>query len=104
MTGFITKKRYKYATVYVDQASGLAYVYMQKTSSAEEILESKRAFENHAGTCGVIVEAYHTDSGTFKAHAWGDECRRSRQALTFAGVGAHHANGKAESAYANYKT
>ena len=28
MTGFITKQQYKYATVYVDQYSGLSFVYL----------------------------------------------------------------------------
>lgn len=36
MTGFLTTKRYKYATVYVDQFSRLGFVYLQKTASAEE--------------------------------------------------------------------
>ena len=38
MTGFITNKRYKYATVFVDQATKLGYIYLQKTASAEETL------------------------------------------------------------------
>jgi hypothetical protein len=48
MVGFITKDRYRYATVYVDQASGLGYVHLQKTSTASETLEGKRAFEKYA--------------------------------------------------------
>ena len=41
MTGFITKQRYKYATVYVDQYSGLSFVYLQCTASAAETLDGK---------------------------------------------------------------
>ena len=45
MTGFITRKRYKYATVFVDQFSGLGFVYLQREASVEETLEAKKAFE-----------------------------------------------------------
>ena len=48
MVGFITKQRYKYTTVFVDQASRMAFVYLQKTCSAEETIEAKRAFEQYA--------------------------------------------------------
>ena len=96
MTGFITRQRYKYATVYVDQYSGSSFVYLQRTASAAETLEGKRAFEWYARLCDVTITAYHTDNGIFKAREWVDNCHQSQQGLTFAGVGAHHANGKAE--------
>ena len=96
MTRFITKQWYKYATVYVDQYSRLSFVYLQCTASAAETLEGKRAFERYAQLCDVTINAYHTDNGIFKAREWVDNCHQSQQGLTFAGVGAHHANGKAE--------
>ena len=36
MTGFITKQRYNYATVYVDQATSLGFVFLQKTSTVKK--------------------------------------------------------------------
>ena len=45
MTGRLTTSRYEYATVFVDQFSRLGYVHLQKTPTAEETLEGKRAFE-----------------------------------------------------------
>ena len=48
MTGFITKQRYKYATVYIDQFSGFRFVYLQQTVSAQETLQSKQAMERYA--------------------------------------------------------
>ena len=44
MTGSLTKKRYKYATIFVDHYSGLGFVYLQQVASAEETLDAKRAF------------------------------------------------------------
>ena len=96
MTGILTTKRYRYATIYVDQASKLGFTYLQKTASAEETLQSKRAFEAFATNRGVKIRSYHADNGIFKANDWMDDCRRMRQPMTFAGVAAHHQNGYAE--------
>ena len=96
MVGFLTRQRYKYATVFVDQASHMGFVYLQKTCSAEETIEAKRAFERYAEHRGVTVWAYHADNGIFKAKKWVEECQLRKQDLTFAGVNAHHQNGIAE--------
>ena len=96
ITGILTTKRYKYATVYVDHFSGLSYVYLQKTASAKETIESKKAFEAYCNQLGVTVKAYHADNGIFRANNWVAECRANRQTLMFAGVNAHHTNGIAE--------
>ena len=96
MVGFLMKQCYKYATVFVDQASRMGFVYLQKPCSAEETIKAKRAFEQYAENQGVRVQAYHADNGIFKAKKWAKECRQRKQDLTFAGVNAHHQNGKAE--------
>ena len=96
MTGRLTTKRYNCATVYVDQYSSLSYVWPQKSTSAEETLVGKKAFEMYAHHSGVTIERYHADNGIFRAHEWVDDCTSKGQALTFAGVGAHHQNGVAE--------
>lgn len=97
MTGFIMKhQRYRYSTVYVDQYSGFSYTYLQKTASAEETVRGKIAFEKYARANGVTVRHYHADNGIFKAKEWVNACEKQGQGLTFAAVGAHHQNGKAE--------
>ena len=96
MTGFITKWRYKYATVYIDQFSGFSFIYLQQTVSAQETLQSKQAMERYAQAQNIIINAYHADNGIFKAKEWVQACHDARQQLPFAAVGAHHANGKAE--------
>ena len=96
MTGILTTKRYRYATVYIDQASKMGFIYLQKTASAEETLLSKRAFEAFARNRGVTIKSYHADNGIFRANLWLDDCRQMRQPITFAGVAAHHQNGYAE--------
>ena len=96
MVGFLTKQRFKYATVFVDQESRMGFVYLQETCSAEETIEVKRAFEQYAENRGVRIQAYHADNGIFKAKKWVEECQQRKQDLTFAGVNAHHQNGIAE--------
>jgi hypothetical protein len=96
MSGFLTMKRYKYATVYVDQASQLSFVWLQKTAIAEETLEGKTAFEQYVKDRGITVQAYHADNGIFRATKWVMACRTLGQSLSFAGVNAHHQNGIAE--------
>ena len=82
--------------MFVDQASRMGFIYLQKTCSAEETIEAKRAFEQYAENRGVRVQAYHADNGIFKAKKWVEECQQRKQDLTFAGVNAHHQNGVAE--------
>ena len=96
MTGFLTTKRYKYETVHVDQYTRYGYVYLQKTASAEESVEGKKAFETMSRRRGVRIENYHADNGIFKAYKWIEACKEEKQGITFAGVNAHHQNGVAE--------
>jgi hypothetical protein len=96
MTGTLTTKQYKYATVYVDQRSRFGYVHLQKTSSAEETIEGKNAYKTYARKHGVTIKNYLADNGIFKANLWVDDCKKKGQGLTFAGVNAHHRNVVAE--------
>ena len=96
ITGKLTTKRYKYATIFVDQATKMGYTYLQSTASADETITAKKAFEAFARQHGVTVRGYHADNGIFKANKWVESCRSQSQNLTFAGVNAHHQNGVAE--------
>ena len=96
MTGRLTTKRYRYATVYVDIASRYGYVHLQKSADAEETVQGKFIFEAHMASMGVHVKGYHADNGIFRAHKWVNSCRHKQQSLSFAGVNAHHQNGYAE--------
>jgi hypothetical protein len=96
MIGFLTMTRCKHAAIYVDQASRLSHVCLQKTATAEENLLGKEAFELCARERGVTILACHADNGIFKAHKWAMACRGKGQSLMFAGVNAHHQNGIAE--------
>ena len=96
MTGSLTSKRYKYATIFVDQATGLGYVHLQKSADADETLQGKKIFEEYSRQRGVQIRSYQADNGIFRAHKWMDDCRSKNQTMTFTGVNAHHQNGVAE--------
>ena len=70
MVGHLTTKRCKYATVFVDQASRLGYIYLQKTNIALETLEAKSTFQQHNLDKGVIIKANYANNGVFKATDW----------------------------------
>ena len=96
MTGILTTKRYKYATVYVDQVSYLSFTYLQKTANNDKILKEKVAFEKYASNQGINIRAYHTHNGIFCANKWVINCQKKGQQQTFSGMNAHHQNGLAE--------
>ena len=43
MLSFLTNKRYKYATVFVDNTSSLSYTHFQIDTTVESTLKGKRA-------------------------------------------------------------
>ena len=96
MAGWITGKRYNYATVYVDHYSGFGFVHLQKTQTAEETLEGKELFERKAAICGVRILRYHADNGIFAAAAWKKACTDKGQSYSYSGVNAHFQSGVAE--------
>jgi hypothetical protein len=65
MTGKLTNSRYRYATVYVDHASQMGYVYLQRSADADETVKGKAAFEAYAAARGVTIRAYHANNGIF---------------------------------------
>ena len=95
-TGKLTTARYKVATIFVDHYSDLDFVYIQESTSAEETINAKKAFERFAKERGVTIQHYHADNGIFASNGFREEAERCGQGLSFCGVGAHHQNGIAE--------
>ena len=96
MAGWITSKRYNYATVFVDHHSGLGYLHLQKTQSAMETLQGKALFERRCAAAGIRVEHYHADNGVFASAEWKLACEQQHQSYSYSGVNAHFQSGVAE--------
>ena len=86
-------KRYKHATVFVDQYSRHLFT-CRKLHRRRKL--GKKAFEAFARQHGVKAFNHHADNGIFKAHQWMEACQADQQGMTFAGVNAHHQNGHTE--------
>ena len=48
LKGILTTKRYKYASIFVDQYSDLTFVFLQKRLTSEETVLAKKTFERYA--------------------------------------------------------
>ncbi len=98
MTGKLTNRRYRGATIFVDHYSRLRFVHLMQDLKSDETIKAKRAFEQFAADHGVRILHYHCDNGRFKDNAFQQSCAEARQQLTFCGVNAHFQNGIAKRA------
>ena len=96
MKGSLTTKRYKVATIFVDNYSGYSFIYFQNSTSGEETLQAKITFERFSSKCGVRVTHYHADNGRFADKLFREHALVSNQLMTFCGVNAHFQNAVAE--------
>jgi hypothetical protein len=96
MKGWLTKKRYRMATIFVDHFCGLSCIHLQKSTSAEEAVEAKIAFERFASKVNVTIKSYQADNGRFAENKFMEAVKEAGQTITFCGVNAHFQNAVAE--------
>ena len=96
LKGTLTKQRYKYATVFIDQYSQLSYICLQRMITSNETVQAKITFERYSEERGVHICHYHADNGRFADRAFIDNCQLNNQRLTYCGVNMHFQNGIAE--------
>ena len=95
-SGHLTRSRIFSATIYIDHFTSFAYSFLQRSTTQDETLNSKVAFEKMAHSHGVKIKGYHADNGRFAEAAFRDDCTACDQTISFCAVGAHHQNGIAE--------
>ena len=85
--------------LFIDHASTFVHVEFLKHSNTHETLKAKHNFELMARYSGVIPQSYLSDNGgSFASAKFTEHLGTLKQAVKFAGVGAHHHNGHAERA------
>ena len=65
MSGRHTRDRITSATCFLDHKSSFGYSHLCTSTTQEETINAKAAYEKLASTHGVTVEAYHADNGRF---------------------------------------
>ena len=94
--GLPKKEKYTVACVFVDHYSQLVFVQHQISTTAEETVQSKHAFERHAKTFGVEIKSYRADNNPFNSRVFRESCAATNQRIDFCGSYAHFQNGIAE--------
>jgi hypothetical protein len=84
------------ATILVDHYSDYTFVYLQRTTSAQDTLAAKHEFERSTRSMGISIERYHSDNGRFAENFWQEDLRHQKQYGSYCGVNAHHQIGKIE--------
>jgi hypothetical protein len=79
MAGFLTRKRYKYAMVFVDHYSDFSYVHLMQSQSAEEASSPKQSLRFRGGSQAL-------SRGIFTSKSWKDNYRERHQGVSYAGV------------------
>ena len=96
ISGRHTRERITAGTCFIDHKSGYGYTHLCRSTSQDETLESKIAFEKHSNTHGVTIKEYRADNGRFAKKGFRDAVDDANQTISFCGVGSHHQNGIAE--------
>ncbi len=91
--GWLTKMMCQAATIFVDHYSSRSYVFLQKSTNAEDALAATISFKRYAERHGVKVQAYQADNGRFAETTFVQALKNAGQTMTFCGVNAHFQNG-----------
>jgi hypothetical protein len=76
----------------VDHFSHLGFVYLQRSTNADETIQAKEAFKPYANSHGVKIHHYHAENSQFAKNKWTKHIKVSSETVPFSGVNAHHQN------------
>jgi hypothetical protein len=96
LKGKLTRRRYKAATIFVDNFSRMSYFHLQESLTSADTVEAKEAFEAFSRNMGVMIQHYHADNGIFVDNGLMNAVKKKQQTISFCGVNAHFQNGIAE--------
>jgi hypothetical protein len=85
LKGKLTRRRYKAATIFVDNFSIMSCVHLQ-----ESLLTSSDTFSRNMG---VRIQHYHADNGRSADNGFMNDVKQKQQTISFCGANAHFKNG-----------
>ena len=94
--GFRGSAKFNHTSFFVEDESDYTLVHRQMSTSAEETIKAKPAYEDNLRQFGKEVRHYHTYNGTYDVVKNSEEINNNKKTLTFYGVGSHHHNFPAE--------
>ena len=65
MVGFLGSAKFRYTSFFVDHYGDFTFVHNQTSTSAEETIKSKRAYEAELRKYGKSVRHYHAENVTY---------------------------------------
>jgi len=77
-------------------AQPFTLIILVLSTSGEETINSKVAFEKMAHGHDVSIKSFHADNGRFAEAGFREDCDKCNRSISFCAVGAHHQNGIAE--------
>ena len=66
MSIFLTRQRYQYACVFVDNHSDFTYVHLINTQTGDEAVEAKETFKTYVEYHGVDINHHNSDKWNFQ--------------------------------------
>ena len=93
MSEFLTSKRIRGCTTFVDHVSDYVYIHLMKALTLDETLLANKALERLMAQAGRAIKHYHVNNGHFADNGFTDIINEHNQRITFCGVGAYHQNG-----------
>ena len=96
ISGRHTRDRISCATCFYDTFSHYSYSHLQRSTTGDETISAKEAFEREAHSNGNVISHYRADNGRFVEKSFRDHVDKCIQTIDFCGVNAHHMNGLIE--------
>ena len=96
LKGRLTKRRYKYATVFTDKFSDYTNLNLQESITSAETASVKRSFETKCRSYSIQILHYNCNSGRFADNAFKNLVRENRQTVTYCGLNSKFQNGRSE--------
>ena len=83
-------------TLFADSISKKVFAEFQRSTVAEETLNSEHSMEREAKTNCITIKSFRGDKGVFKAAEFNAYVNSLDQSISYCGFGAHHQNGIVE--------